>query len=402
MGHENTFPTLSLKQSCYLDLLRFVAVQLVVFGHLFSFMGIIFTNYALGKNILIQNLGVVIFFILSGYLISYSLFSNMKSKNYQFKDFFKDRFYRIYVTLIPCMIFIIILDLYMPDYTYRNAFNFKTFVGNLFMLQDVSSIYVNYSHLFFIKKIFATFQVTSFGSARPLWTLAVEWWLYMAFGWFFLKIINHDKNTIIKKKSLMPSKLVNFLIFYILLIFPLYNLSGRGNGLTLTWLLGSSVFLVTYTQKMDSKTTIFWYLTGNLICLYMLYFLYSIFGTFYEPRISLLITIWFSLNLAFSNKIKLGVSESLKKALIRLIRLGGGYSYSLYLTHYSIIQFLVNFYNAEENKITLAIVAFFLSNLVAYIIYIIFDKNQKKIKNYSPFKNIALKRFRKSKLGALT
>lgn len=374
MMDQEKFPALSLKQSCYFDLMRFIAVQLVVIGHLLSFMNIIvFPNYALGIQIPIQNLGVVVFFILSGYLISYSLYNNLTFKEYSFSNFFKDRFFRIYVTLIPCLLLIAVLDSLMPHYQYAGAFNLKTFIGNLFMLQDISYSLARYAHWESVQNLIIPLQITSFGSARPLWTLGVEWWLYMAFGWYVLNIMN--------RKTRLITKLSQLAIFWLLLIVPVNHLIGRGNGLTLAWLSGAFIFFTVYYQKITLHLSRFWFITGNLICLYLFTFLYFNLSTFYDPRISILTAIWFTLNLAFSNTITVTLPNKLKLLLIRVIRIAGGYSYALYLLHYTIIQFYVNSYGIIENKYFTTFMAFASSNLAAFVIYTLFDKHHKKIQN---------------------
>jgi hypothetical protein len=119
-------------ESIFLDIVRLLSAQFVFFGHLLSFS---YGSEALiGGRIPIQNLGVVVFFILSGYLICRTL-----PKYVDFKEFFIDRFARIYVTLVPCLLVIAILDYFMKangNFSYVSAYTFTTWIGNLFMLQD--------------------------------------------------------------------------------------------------------------------------------------------------------------------------------------------------------------------------------------------------------------------------
>ena len=69
-------------QSLSLDILRIFAVQLVVVGHALPYFNIVRVDY-------IQNSAVVLFFILSGIVISYSLFLKIENNpNYKFREFF--------------------------------------------------------------------------------------------------------------------------------------------------------------------------------------------------------------------------------------------------------------------------------------------------------------------------
>lgn len=81
---------ISQQQSVWLDFLRGISAQLVLLGHLLSFNGIQH-RYSLP---LIQNFGVVVFFVLSGYLITQT--SILKGREYGFKKYMIDRFARIY------------------------------------------------------------------------------------------------------------------------------------------------------------------------------------------------------------------------------------------------------------------------------------------------------------------
>ena len=73
-------------QSISLDMLRVFAVQLVLIGHALSYFGLIQLNGV------IQNTAVVLFFILSGTVISYSTFYKKHiDDNYSFKEYFIDR-----------------------------------------------------------------------------------------------------------------------------------------------------------------------------------------------------------------------------------------------------------------------------------------------------------------------
>jgi peptidoglycan/LPS O-acetylase OafA/YrhL len=213
------FRKISAESSALLDFIRGGAAQLVVFGHGISFSGI--APYLQQPYFpYVQNVAVLVFFILSGFVISYSLSGKSTRKNYKYFDYLVDRSARIYTTFIPALTFVLFIDLFSiylngELYQYWGAFDVKTFAGNLFMLQD-----------------FPGLPITSFGSARPFWTLAIEWWIYLFVGavFFFLT----------KKKSmaLIP-------VIAVFSVVPLYNLvGGRGDGLFLYWIFGSVIYVV--------------------------------------------------------------------------------------------------------------------------------------------------------------
>src|SRR6478609_5849272 len=130
---------LTKSSSILLDLIRGISAQLVVIGHLFSFYNI-FGLRQHENRFLMQEFGVVIFFILSGFLIGYSVDNKSEKHVYTFRHFFLDRFSRIFIAYIPALFVIALLDAAAWKISgstgYAEAQNIQTFVGNIFMLQD--------------------------------------------------------------------------------------------------------------------------------------------------------------------------------------------------------------------------------------------------------------------------
>ncbi|MEN9730641.1 MAG: hypothetical protein RLZ91_1759 [Bacteroidota bacterium] len=104
---------------------------------------------------------VILFFLLSGFVIELS-FSN--SKDQSFKTYFFKRFLRIY---IPWFLVIITQVLFMTRANLHN-FDWNTFVGNFFMLQDLPELKPN------------VIVAPIYGNS-PLWSLSYEWWFYMLY-----------------------------------------------------------------------------------------------------------------------------------------------------------------------------------------------------------------------------
>jgi len=178
---------LSENSSLALDALRAFASQAVVVGHGISFFGI-WQSLQPPKFLYIQNLAVVVFFVLSGFLITYATLR--KSTGYRFREFFIDRFARIYSAYGVVLVLVWLIDrfaIYLDPaaYGYYDSLNWRTFVGNTFMLQDFPRGEVH--SLLLLGHDDAQRVITSLGSARPFWTLAIEWWIYMGFGWIVLR-----------------------------------------------------------------------------------------------------------------------------------------------------------------------------------------------------------------------
>lgn len=310
-------------------------------GHVLSF---IWDDALIGGVIQVQNLGVVIFFILSGYLICRTF-----QKYNCFRDFFIDRFSRIYLTLVPCLILISIIDFFVKDfgmYRHEAAFGFNVFVANLFMLQD-------HPFLWLVNRIFnVDVQVTSFGSARPLWTLAVEWWIYMFAGWFFL------------------SNRKNIVVFLFLAIVPVaFSTFGRGQGLTLFWMLGAAMIFLPRSDALKKK-----WVEISIIVFCILYLMRMLqVRDFYDMQANLFLACIFGSFLILSRKSVL--FSPLPKMLKSMIKVLAGASYALYILHYTIIELFGSLKLNGANVILYSVVV---SNLLAIAVYLVFDRNHKK------------------------
>ncbi|UYP48039.1 hypothetical protein NEF87_004324 [Candidatus Lokiarchaeum ossiferum] len=225
-----------------LNLIRVFASQMVVIGHGLNFFEI-GSNLKPPKMPYMQNIAVVTFFLISGFLISNSAYEKRQKGNYVFKDFCFDRTVRIYVTLIPMLLVIVFLDLVIiyvfNDAYYQNAFRLDVFISNFFMLQDSISLSSNFSD-------FSLLGNTSFGSARPLWTIPVEWWMYFIFG--FLLLYNTEAEDQKESSKNLKEKIIGFIIFLGSVLFLAIIALGPRKRIKIllltTWIIGYSFMLL--------------------------------------------------------------------------------------------------------------------------------------------------------------
>ena len=128
---------LSSDSSLFIHLLRSIAAQAVLVGHALS----LFKVSPFGIRHM-QNIGVLVFFILSGVLITYSTIQKKnRSDKYGFKSYFMDRFVRIYSGFLPAILLVVILDmiirhLYGDSIYIYTAYSLRTFIGNIFMFLE--------------------------------------------------------------------------------------------------------------------------------------------------------------------------------------------------------------------------------------------------------------------------
>ncbi|MGX9565905.1 MULTISPECIES: acyltransferase family protein [Pseudomonas] len=155
--------SLTIGQSTMLNLIRALAAFSVLVGH--TLVGVVPVSW-FGKVVPFQSLAVVVFFWLSGFLIAYQCLNKVK---YSFSEYMIDRFSRIYVLYIPALIisyvvFIMVLGR-VPPATWD-------LVGHLLQLQ----------HTPFARMIEGVPPIKVYGGNSVLWTIAIEWWLYVFFG----------------------------------------------------------------------------------------------------------------------------------------------------------------------------------------------------------------------------
>jgi len=385
---------LSENSSLGLDVIRIIAIQLVVIGHGISFMGI-FTSFHPPNFPWVQNISVVVFFLLSGFLITHSTLKKMNNPQYSFKEFFIERTSRIYSVYIPVLLIIVGLDgflfLYLINADIYNSYNIGTFFYNLLMLQDSFPLLVNY---------------TSFGSARPLWTLAVFWWIYMVFGWLLLG------NRGIKKKIIYLIILSLFVfLLAIIILGPRYITKVR---ILITWIFGSVVaILVNFIENKDGTVLLNqnyssitkkiqiraqmlfnWFANRPKLCLILSAFFFGLacYVVYYSKvayniSFSLLLTVslYFFLNFSYRSRHKF--SDRSKK----IIKLFASYSFTLYILHYTLLWILSTF-KSEISPYLLFVIGFSVSNLLSLVIAYFTEMRSKRVKDYFINKLITNKR----------
>ena len=117
------------------DATRATAALMVLVGHA---LGIFNARHPVWP----QEFGVVMFFLLSGYLISQTLHKRLEQPQSTFLEYAVDRWARIYSGFLPAILFVVVLDYLTLRYFGHIAkaevvtrLNSETFFANLFMLQ---------------------------------------------------------------------------------------------------------------------------------------------------------------------------------------------------------------------------------------------------------------------------
>ncbi len=176
--------------STFLDMSRWLAALLVVVNHARSLVLVDFSDVQ-NKNILAKALylatglgheAVVIFFVISGFLVGGLTLDRWQSRGPDMRAYASARVSRIYTALVPALIIGFALDyigmrwfnasaIYTSispyhiasiNYTMVSTMNLPTLIGNLFMMQGTLT--------------------QPLGTNGALWSLAYEWWYYCIFA----------------------------------------------------------------------------------------------------------------------------------------------------------------------------------------------------------------------------
>ena len=335
----------TIKYENNIDILRGISILLVVIYHL---------KIQIHETTLLSGgyLGVDIFFVISGYLITSILFLNTKGNKFNWKLFFQKRFLRIFPVYIVA-IFLTLLCSYfilIPDQLWmlaKSASSSILFVSNIFFWKYLNNYYLPDANL------------------NPLlhtWSLSIEIQYYICFSLFFFILKRYDLNF---KISLIITGLLSLVISILFsFIEPQINFFGFQSRYW-EFVLGSFVFL--YKDKIN--------LTLNLYYKYLIYFIIIIFVILFNettkhPSIFTLLFL-IIVSIALLNKEQYNNLYDDK-----FLKFFGLISYSLYIWHYPIISISQRLF--IENNNYLKISMFLMSIFISLISYHFIEKKLKK------------------------
>tara|TARA_Y100001970_G_scaffold283856_1_gene399991 strand:+ start:4080 stop:6017 length:1938 start_codon:yes stop_codon:yes gene_type:complete len=350
-----------------IDGLRAIAILGVIFYHLEIFVN--------GKQLLPGGfLGVDIFFVVSGYLITSLLYEEYNKRG---KISFINFYFRRAKRLLPALILVIFST---------------TLLGYFFLFPSEYSYYLKsaFASLFFVSNIFFHFSGQNYGeniiSEKPLlhtWSLGIEEQFYIFFPIFLLITLRYFKDI----------KIFIFLILiFISFIFSIKISSNHSsfNFYFLTsriWELLIGAIIVIYKKK-DLKN--FQIINHNFLSLFGITLIIISFFIFNDvnnhPSFFTIMPVFGCFLILLDQNKKNLINRLLSISVLRGL---GLISYSLYLWHYPILVFgKINNLTGIENediitKILLVFISIALSILTFYFVENIFRKKVKfKIKSF--------------------
>lgn len=274
-------------------------------------------------------LGVDIFFIISGYLITNIIIKKKIDNNLSLREFYFARAKRILpallfvliITYIICYLTFLPLDLKIAS---RNSFFINLFLGNF-------NYYYFSSDYFGIK--------SSFDPYIHLWTLSLEEQFYLLYPIFFILFFNKDNQLFIKILLITFIISISFYFFSKNFQSIFYLLHAR------IWqlLLGGAISIIHF-KKINFEKNIFNYLAlFGLILIISSFFLINEISLNNYRFLILGPSIGASLIILNKKNRLINIFES------KLFVFFGSISYSLYLWHQPILAFYKLYFNEEKN-----------------------------------------------------
>ncbi|WP_414618152.1 acyltransferase family protein [Dyadobacter sp. 32] len=262
-----------------MHLIRWIAALFVVVSHIRSFLFQDF-KYLTQPSIftkvfyLFTSLGheaVVIFFVLSGYLIGRSVISQKKNGRFDMKIYLINRISRIYTVLFPALLITWIFDYSGAKLDTNGLYNNGLSISAL----NFSVIErLNLSHFLNSLLMLQNITLPPFGSNVPLWSLNYEFWYYILFPIILLTLTSILKKRItiliafyivliIAISSFLPILILKYFIIWLVGLVPIFFQMQRGwlkyitGTLFIMCLVNSSIgFLSTTSFENDLITAL--------------------------------------------------------------------------------------------------------------------------------------------------
>jgi peptidoglycan/LPS O-acetylase OafA/YrhL len=345
--------------STYLDVLRAVAANLVIVAHVYMFYFSSHDPYSLG------NLGVAVFFLLSGFLITQSMLNWASKPGPHLPGFLADRVARIFTPYVPALILIIAANAFLIRSHVDGAnasTGLLTFLGNLLMLQD-------HSVFQFLELVGSdvSWRIRPYNAAEPFWTVAIEMWIYVSMGLLFFCLI--------KRERIRPLYVVTLALISAPVL--IWNAAaGGGKSLSLIWMIGGVAGFIFYLmRKMAHPPSL--RAIGSVMMLFGAIALAGRIGKVgfrpFDVQSAMLMAMLLFGLLAYFTRV-----PTLPVLAQRVAGFFASYSYSLYLIHNTVLIIAAERLRFGNVWIDVAC-GVVLAHVVAYGLYVAFERHHRAV-----------------------
>jgi peptidoglycan/LPS O-acetylase OafA/YrhL len=352
-----------------------LAALLVVVEHLRAFL---FVPYAQLKApgiftklfYLVTGLGhqaVMIFFVLSGFLVGGSVITALQSGKWTWKGYLLRRMSRLWVVLIPALLLTLFWDKLgsgIAPEGYHGVFREMYHSGPTPSIPADWSLSTFFGNAFFLQ----TILVPCFGTNGPLWSLANEFWYYLLFP-LVLTIFVAGK---------LPTRILSLLLAMAILLFLPKSILLGG----LIWLLGAGVYFLTRKDRVSVIVSHpLWLILSLMLTI----------GSLFASRIGIEWVRGGDLVIGVSVAALVAglASRSPTSHLYGLVSAGiSEISYTLYLVHFPVMAFLFFVFFKGSQIMPYATTALWFTGALALtifysaVIWWLFERNTDRIRRF--------------------
>ena len=322
--------------------LRGLAVALVFLFHLNQ--DVFFFGY----------IGVDIFFVISGFVITKLIYDKQEKNDFSFISFYLNRFQRLYPALFIFVFFGTILIFFI-----NITGDFKTFINTgIFSLLGISNLYLSIIE----NDYFNALDINPF---IHTWSLSIEFQFYLFFPFFIIFCIKNFKN----ETYIIISLIV--LIFSFLILSNFFYLDSFYQSSARIWepLFGSLAFYLK-KNKVIFKS-LFKITLAFLIFVFLIYLNLSVsLNIIIATIMGLIVILQMESNFLLNNFLR-----------SRLFQFVGNISYSIYLWHFLIIYFVNSYFIKIDYYLFSILFTLILSSFSYYFI-------ENPVRRSSSIKNI--------------
>ncbi len=263
---------------------------------------------------------VIIFFVLSGYLIGKSVLRKVNSNAWSWREYLLHRVTRLWIVLIPALLLCALWDtIGIHSHAAPLLYNGSLLAVNHETLNVIQQHTIGnfFSNLFFLQGT----ATSTFGSDGPLWSLANEFWYYLLFPCALMAIRFEESLRSRILHAVAFAAIVLLISPGILVLFP-------------CWLVGVAAAYFRWPEIPGRLRP--WIIAG-----YVALFLYLAKAQYLPEPLSDYVLADATLLLMMT---LLSYRSKARESLwSRLSRRSAGFSYTLYLVHFPFLMLLAAF-----------------------------------------------------------
>ena len=328
----NPFNRVTEAESNYFDVLRGGSSLVVFIHHIFIIIWephigkAVFNGFLTESSTAAAAFAVMIFFVLSGFMITFSIYNNLSKNQFEYFDYLKyikDRLYRLHPPLLFSMSIVIFVYYFIYLFELHGS---RTFIIEGDYFQKIDNITLSLkgviSNSFYLQNLDASLPFLEMNT--PLWSLSFEFWYYVLALLLTLSLFSQYK-------------LIFLLLFSGLLLFmsTLSNSFYFAAG-ALIWFSGSFLAILYQSNFLTSRIT-----KTLSILAFIFFFLLTCYCFIAETK-----SIFYHLKthiagLTFVSYLSVLFSHSLVRLKmnkrIKFYVSSAKYSYSLYIIHWPLL-----------------------------------------------------------------